>query len=99
VIDFAIRIQRSGLTGWYYRVLNEGHMEAGTELTLVERPYPKWTVAAANEVMHVKKDDLDLSAELAAIPSLAVNWKRRLEKRLRGSESSIEKRVYGPNKD
>src|SRR5699024_9980212 len=27
VIDFALRIQKSGSTGWYYRVLKEGYIE------------------------------------------------------------------------
>lgn len=99
VLDFALRIQRSGLTGWYYRVLSEGYIEADSVLTLVERTYPQWTIAACNEVMHEKKQDLDLAADLAGCPLLAVNWKRTLEKRLRGKESALEKRVYGPNKE
>lgn len=98
VIDFALRIQRSGRTGWYFRVLQEGKIKAGIPLQLIERPYPEWTIAACNEVMHVKKKDLALTAELAACPALAPNWKRTLDKRLKGQKSRLEKRVYGPNK-
>src|SRR5690625_1092500 len=97
VLDFALRIQNSGKTGWYYRVLQEGYVEAGLELELIERPYPQWSIAAANEVMYIKKSDLHLAYELASCSLLAPNWKRSLQKRLRGQESSIEKRVYGPN--
>src|SRR5699024_5071041 len=52
VMDFALRIQHTGRTGWYFRVLKEGFVQAGTELTLVERPYPQWSIAKCNEVMY-----------------------------------------------
>lgn len=99
VLDLALRIQNSGLTGWYYRVLEEGYVEAGLDLTLIERPCPDWSIAACNEVMHMRKEDLAAARELASCQFLAPNWQQRLEKRLRGQESSIENRVYGENKD
>ncbi|GGJ97585.1 molybdenum cofactor sulfurase [Lentibacillus kapialis] len=98
VMDFALRIQSSGLTGWYYRVLQEGYVKAGMEMELIERRYPEWTVAACNEIMYVKKRDLDLAEQLASCPLLAPNWKKSLNKRLQGRQSSDAKRVYGPNK-
>ncbi|WP_229683111.1 MOSC domain-containing protein [Virgibacillus oceani] len=99
VMDFALRIQKSGRTGWYFRVMKVGYVQGGLELTLLERPYSQWTIAKCNEVMHVKKNDLKLAEELAACGMLAENWKRTLHKRIAGKKSSIEKRVYGPNKD
>lgn len=97
VLDFALQIQQSGYTGWYYRVKKEGYVMA-EELELVDRPYPQWTIAACNEVMHIDKANLSRAYELASCPALAGNWQKRLQKRLRGQESSIGKRVYGPNK-
>ncbi|HLR54873.1 MAG TPA: MOSC domain-containing protein [Pseudogracilibacillus sp.] len=99
VMDFALRIQNSGRTGWYYRVLKEGYLKAPTDLTLLERPFPEWTVEAANEVMYVRKKDLEAARALANCPKLAPNWKRSLYKRLEGHESDIRKRVYGPNQE
>lgn len=99
ILDFALRIQNSGKTGWYYRVIQEGYVEAGATLELIERPYPEWSIAACNEVMHIHKDDLRLAYELASCPLLAKNWKRTLTKRLRGQQSNVKKRVYGPNLD
>jgi MOSC domain-containing protein YiiM len=97
MIDFALRIQNTGRTGWYFRVLKEGYVQGGIELSLVERPYPEWSIAKCNEVMYVKKDDLKLAKELASCKFLALSWKQTLMKRLSGEESSDEKRVYGPN--
>lgn len=99
VLDLAVRIQNSGRTGWYYRVVQEGMVEADAELELLERPYPEWSIAACNEVMHVHKDDLNSAYELASCTLLAENWKRNLNKRLRGQQSNMKKRVYGPNVD
>lgn len=98
IMDFALRIQNSGRTGWYFRVLQEGNTISGKHLELIERPFPQWTIAACNEVMHQKKGDLRAADDLASCELLGENWRRTLTKRLRGKQSSVEKRVYGPNK-
>lgn len=95
--DLALKIQDSGKTGWYYRVLEEGYVSGEADLDLIERPYPEWSIAACNSVMHYQKDDLVLTDELASCPALAESWKKTLKKRLLGKKSSIEPRVYGPN--
>ncbi|MBB5175132.1 MOSC domain-containing protein [Texcoconibacillus texcoconensis] len=97
-MDFALRIQESGRTGWYFRILKEGYVQAEQDLTLIERPYPHWTVAKCNEVMHKKKDDLQLTEELASCQLLADSWRQTLNKRLKGEYKPIENRVFGPNK-
>lgn len=80
--DFALRVQSSGCTGWYFRVLVEGKVEAGSALRLLERPFPKWTVAEANEVMHVRKADKEAARALASCPLLSENWRATLLSRL-----------------
>src|SRR5699024_440544 len=97
VKDLAVRIQNTGLTGWYYRVLQEGYVISRIDLELLERPNPEWTIAACNEVMYEDKDNLHRAHQLASVEALAPNWKRTLQKRLKGTESSMERRVYGPN--
>lgn len=98
--DLALRIQETGRTGWYYRVLKEGYVQSGNELKLTERPYPQWTIAECNDIMHNRKHDLEAAASLAACPSLADRWVRTLTKRVRtGKTSDITKRVIGPNAD
>lgn len=98
VMDLALQIQNSGRTGWYFRVLQEGEVISRIDLELLERPYPQWTIAACNEVMYIRKDDLKAASELAECKYLAVNWKKSLKKRLIGRESLIDKRVFGPNR-
>jgi len=97
VLDLALQIQHSGKTGWYFRVLEEGYVQTGETLQLMERPHEGWSIATCNEVMHEKKYDLIATRKLMLVEALAPNWKRTLQKRLRGAESSIRKRVYGEN--
>lgn len=96
--DLALQIQQEGLTGWYFRVLKEGEIQAGDYLQLQERPFPEWTVAKCNDVMHNKKHDLELAARLAACELLAPNWRNTLSKRAEGKgKLDIRNRVIGPN--
>ena len=99
VLDLALQIQQSGLTGWYFRVVKEGNVSGQAPMKLVERIHPGWTIAKCNHIMHEDKGNLDAAQELMELEALAPNWKRTLEKRLRGRESSIERRVYGKNVD
>lgn len=98
VLDFALRIQNTGRTGWYYRVLQEGYIKSGQTFELLERPYPKWTISACNDVMYVHKKDVKLAEELASCDLLAGNWKQTLTKRVAGQTSSDEERIHGPNR-
>ncbi len=97
VKDLALRVQQTGRTGWYFRVLREGTVEAGDSLALIERPEPVWPVARANEVMHHLKADFPLAAELAAVPTLSASWRKTLQTR---AEKQVladpSKRLVGP---
>jgi MOSC domain-containing protein YiiM len=71
-------VERSGRTGWYLRVLEEGEVQPGQPLTLLERPYPEWTVAKATQVMRRRAQDRAAAGELADCAALAASWRDRL---------------------
>lgn len=98
ILDLALRIQKTGRTGWYFRVLEEGEIKAGDVFERVSRPNVEWTIKACNDVMYEQKDNLRLAESLASCELLAENWKKTLNKRLTGREGGIDKRVYGPNR-
>lgn len=79
--DLALQVQETGRTGWYFRVLDEGEVEAGNTFTLVERRHPQWTIATANEIMHRRKTDFDAAHALASCPDLSISWQQSLSKR------------------
>lgn len=94
----ALQVQETGRTGWYFRVLKEGIVVAGTPLRRIERPHPDWTVERANRVMHHQKDDMPLAAELAAVPTLAESWKSTLRRRVEEhAQPNVARRLLGPN--
>lgn len=96
--NLALLIQNSGRTGWYFRVLKEGQVKKGQTFRLIERPFPEWTIATCNSIMHEDKKNIELARKLANCPLLAPNWRETLHNRVeKGIESDIKKRVFGPN--
>jgi MOSC domain-containing protein YiiM len=97
--DLTLRVQQTGRTGWYLRVLEEGEIGAGMDVVLLERPYPEWPIARCNEVMHVQKKDRELADELAAIPELADPWRELMERRAAtGRNPNPTRRLIGRNR-
>jgi MOSC domain-containing protein YiiM len=81
----ARRVQDTGRTGWYYRVLEEGEVAAGDALALVDRPALGWTLSRIQHLLYRDTLDLDELARLAEVPQLGPSWRtlvrRRLERR------------------
>lgn len=70
------RAAETGRTGWYCRVLQEGMIEPGTSIKLIERPYPQWTVALTNDFGHSRNKDVETARALAACPLLVEWWQK-----------------------
>ncbi|WP_236174086.1 MOSC domain-containing protein [Pseudomonas pseudonitroreducens] len=81
VAQMALRVQESGRTGWYYRVLEEGTVAAGALLELVERPHPEWSLQRLCAVLFDKRVDADILRQCLQLP-LPSNWHRTLSRRL-----------------
>ncbi len=77
VPDLVARVQRTGRSGWYLRVLKEGLVAPGQEMVLVERPFPRFTVALVTRAA-VSPQDFAEASELAACPLLSETWRRRV---------------------
>lgn len=98
VKTLALLIQNTGRTGWYFRVLQEGFVEAGQSFTLLDRPYPQWTIQKCNEVLHSKNPDYKDMEKLSQCELLTPKMRNTLAARLEKRElPDISKRVYGPN--
>jgi MOSC domain-containing protein YiiM len=94
--DFALQVQSIGYTGWYFRVLQEGMVQAGDSLRLIERPYPHLTLAEANRIMHHDKQDWEAIARLLACPLLSASWQKSLRFRLNTrAPADVADRIYG----
>lgn len=80
--DMARRVQQSGRTGWYYRVVEEGLVSAGDRMHLVERRHPEWTIARLWHFLYVDTLNRDALAEIASLAILPSSWRDYAAKRL-----------------
>ena len=71
--DLAVQVERTGFTGWYFRVLQEGTVEAKDRLRLIDRPCPEWTVAAANRTMHHERDNRTAAERLSPVAAITLS--------------------------
>ncbi|CAM4231801.1 MOSC domain-containing protein [Jeotgalicoccus halotolerans] len=96
-IDLAKKIEDTGRTGWYFRVLEEGSIQAGDTFKLLERPCPDWTIGRMNEVLYHNRDNIGLLENLRDSKFTPPSWKSALDKLLAGERIDDSKRLYGPN--
>ncbi|CAO4142427.1 MOSC domain-containing protein [Methylorubrum aminovorans] len=82
VPDMARRVQASGRTGWYYRVIEEGLVAAGEALDLVERPHPDWPLSRLLHHLYVDRLDAAALREIAGLAALAESWRSLAARRL-----------------
>lgn len=94
--DMARRVQDSGRSGWYYRVLQPGHAQAGDHLACIERPHPDWSLARLAALLYGRVLDPALLEPALALP-LVPSWRRLIERRLQqGAVEDWGNRIDGP---
>lgn len=96
IADMARRVQDSGRSGWYYRVLETGTVQAGDTLVLVDRPHPDWPLPRLSELLYRRTLDRDELQGALALP-LVPSWRKLFERRLQqGDTESWDSRLGGP---
>ena len=96
--SMARRVQETGRTGWYYRVLSPGPIAAGDVIKLANRPHSDWTLRRVQHVLYV--DTLNESAlhALMDLPPLSEAMRKILAGRLTAaSPESWDARLIGLN--
>ena len=86
VPDMARRVQESGRTGWYYRVLEQGFVEPGDDLVLVDRLTPDWTIERLWRVLYVDVLNREELSAMAALAHLPESWRGYADRRLATAE-------------
>jgi MOSC domain-containing protein YiiM len=98
VPDMARRVQDSGRSGWYFRVIEPGTVIAGDRGTLIARPNPDWSLARVSHLLYHDRMNRAALAELAAIPGLPDTWLRLVEARLAsGKTEDWSRRIETPS--
>ncbi|TVY05537.1 MOSC domain-containing protein [Paenibacillus cremeus] len=82
VTDLPAQVQATGYTGYYFRVLQEGRVEAGQPFRLMERDALGVTVAEANRLKYHDKQDVEGVRKLLQVKALSASWRESFERRL-----------------
>ena len=99
IFDFqamACRVQTTGFSGWYFRVIQPGWVTAGADIIRVREDSKRVSVDAANDLMHKNKKDWQAIREILSVESLSDDWRKTFEKRLsKDAPSEDQLRLQG----
>lgn len=80
--DMARRVQASGRTGWYFRVIEPGEIAPGQTARLVARSHPEWSLDRVWRLLYRDRLDRAALAAFAVLPELPERWRNMAEARL-----------------
>lgn len=95
VPDMLLKVQQTGYTGFYFRVLAEGVVSKDDRLSLLHRHPKEITVSFANRIMHREKDNIEGIKQILEVEELSLNWRNTFLKRLAGTETDSRERLTG----
>ena len=88
--------QKSGFTGWYYRVLEVGEVKVGDVINLVERPNEDWPLEKVINARFNRNIPHKDAESLASLPQLANGWRKAFDKKMDPSyQEDTKARVVG----
>ncbi|HLS19112.1 MAG TPA: MOSC domain-containing protein [Paracoccaceae bacterium] len=96
--DIAWLVQKTGRTGWYFRVLEPGDIRPGGQARLEARPHADWPLDRVSNLLYRDRMDMEALAELAALPGLPESWQRLAERRIAsGQTEDWSRRIKTPD--
>jgi MOSC domain-containing protein YiiM len=78
--DMIKLVVKSGRTGFYFRVMEEGAVEKGDTLILKERDAHNITVSFANRIYHHDRNNYEGIEKVIAVPALSASWQQSFQK-------------------
>lgn len=81
VDGMAAHIAETGMTGWYWRVLEPGRVAPGETLLCLARPADPVPLAAAMAVWRSHRPALAELERIASAPGIAAGWRKKLLER------------------
>jgi len=92
----AAAFQKTGRTGWYFRVIEEGTMQAGDTLKLIERPCPGWNLRDVILARFNPRLDPGIAKALSDLKELAEPWRVSFAKKADpGFKEDTSRRLNG----
>jgi MOSC domain-containing protein YiiM len=92
----AAAFQKTGKTGWYFRVLQTGTLETGDELSLIDRPCPDWNLREVILARFNPRLDPEIAIALSELDELAEPWRASFAKKANaGYREDTSRRLKG----
>ncbi|MFK8027119.1 MAG: MOSC domain-containing protein [Gammaproteobacteria bacterium] len=76
-------VQQTSKTGWYFRVVQEGEVQAGDKFVLAKRNNPDWSITRANQLMYTPGQSKDDIASILQCKQLSSSWTNTFNKKLK----------------
>jgi MOSC domain-containing protein YiiM len=81
---------RSGRSGFYFLVIEEGEVGAGDEFELLEQEDPTLTIREVNTIYSAKSPDRETLERSLHVKTLPQSWHHRFRARLEEIDHSID---------
>ncbi|KAI1352065.1 PK beta-barrel-protein domain-containing protein-like protein [Xylaria sp. FL0043] len=88
-------VQDTGRTGWLYRVLQEGWVEEGAEMELIERINPAWSLSRLQHFLYTDRNNAKVLTQLISLPGLSAEFAELFQKRLKQGAEDMNGRLQG----
>jgi len=73
----APRMIREARTGWYFRVIQEGHLVAGDRVEFLDRRHEEWSIKRINQQAYDRSATEEKLRAIAALPELSAAWRNQ----------------------
>lgn len=93
--DMPLRVQETGYTGFYFRVLEEGEVSKSDSLIRTYSHPKAISITYANHIMHREKNNIEGIKKILEVEELSVNWRKTFLKRVEGNETDSLERLTG----
>ena len=77
--EFIKQVVDSGRTGFYFKVINEGRVQAGDEIVLVQHDPRGVSIAYANQIYHHDRKNREGIEKVLSVPALSASWQKSFQ--------------------
>jgi len=77
--EFIKQVVDSGRTGFYFKVINEGRVQAGDEITLVQRDPRGVSITYANQIYHHDRKNREGIEKVLIVTALSASWQKSFQ--------------------
>lgn len=81
--EMACNVQKTGFTGYYFRVIKTGLVEPGDSIDLIEKDPNEFSIEKANALLRKGGSNIKHMEELISLKALSEDWREMFEKRLK----------------